>query len=365
MLNNQSKGYDKFVLESLTKHGNRYDYSMVLYKNNKSKVEILCSKHGSFYQVPHSHVNGSGCPKCGSESASIKQRCSTDEFIEKSIKVHGDKYDYSLVNYINNNTKVKIICSKHGIFYHLPNNHLSGQSCGKCSGKSMSNDDFIKRCEGIHKGKYDYSLVKYTDMFSHIDIICPIHGRFSQSPNNHLNQKQGCPNCGGSMKSNTKEFIRRAEVIHKDRYDYSRVNYLDAKSPVLITCKKHGEFNQSPTHHLSSQGCPICKSSKGENKIFNILSKMMVIFEHHHKFNGFAMEFDFYLPKLNICIEYDGIQHFKPINHFGGLNAFTDQKRRDREKDIYCLKNNITLVRISYYDDVNKIIETISPLQSE
>ena len=152
-------------------------------------------------------------------------------------------------------------------------------------------------------------------------------------------------------------FINKSRKVHGDRYDYSLVDYKKAKSPVVIICNKHGKFNQAPTHHLSGQGCPICKSSKGENEIFKILTEKNIRFEHHLKLENSKLEFDFYLSELNIAIEYDGVQHFKPVNHFGGISTFKDQQRRDREKDKYCIDNGIKLIRIPYTEKVDLFLE--------
>lgn len=347
---NQSMGKDKFIEKSNKIHNNKYDYSKIEYINNNKKVEIICNIHGCFNQTPGSHLNGNGCPKCGTESSAKNQRDTTEIFIEKSKKVHGDKYDYSYVNYIDRHTKVKIICKEHGFFEQLPNNHISGQICGKCAGKNITKEEFIEKCKKIHDNKYDYSLVKYTNTQNYINIICQKHGIFSQKATNHLNQENGCPKCYGvNIKSNTVEFVEKSKKLYLDRYDYSLTDYKQANSPVIIICKKHGQFNQDPSHHLSGQGCPVCKSSKGENEIFRILKQKNINFHHHHKLLDFNLEFDFYLPDHKIGIEYDGIQHFKPIKYFGGDNAFKDQQRRDREKDEYCIKNNIILLRIPYY----------------
>jgi Zn finger protein HypA/HybF involved in hydrogenase expression len=344
----QSLGKEEFIKKSIEIHGNIYNYDMVNYKNNNTKVKILCRKHGEYSQIPSSHLSGNGCPKCGAESMVQKQSHNTERFIEKATKIHSNKYDYSKVDYINNNSKVIIICRKHGDFFQFANNHLKGYDCPKCKGKLKTTDDFIHNSNLIHNFKYDYSKTKYINSEKKVEIFCKKHGSFLQNPNNHLNGS-GCPKCYvKNIKSNTKDFIEKSMKLHLDRYDYSLVDYKNAKTNVLIICRKHGEFRQQPTHHLSGKGCPICKSSKGENKIFNILKLKNIKFEHHYVFNNFKLEFDFYLPEHNICIEYDGIQHFKPVNHFGGEVAFVDQVRRDKEKDEYCLYNNIHLLRIPY-----------------
>jgi very-short-patch-repair endonuclease len=364
----QTLGKDKFVKKSIEVHGDVYNYDLVNYKNNNTKVKIICHRHGEYKQTPSSHLSGNGCPMCGTESMVRKQSHNTEKFIEKSINIHGNKYDYSKVNYINNRSKVTIICKRHGDFLITAGYHLNEHGCKKCDGIITNVIDLIEKANTIHNNKYDYSLVEYKNSNSRIKIICKKHGIFIQKVNNHLNQKQGCPMCyTKTIKSNTTDFIEKSMKSHIGRYDYSLVDYKNAKTDVSIICKKHGIFKQQPTHHLSGKGCPICKSSKGENRIFNILTFRNIKFEHHFVFDNFNLEFDFYLPDHNVCIEYDGIQHFKPINHFGGEKAFIDQVRRDKEKDEYCYVNNIHLLRIPYNEKnidfsilISSIVENIS-----
>ena len=177
----------EFIEKSRTVHRDKYDYSMVEYVNNATKVKISCSEHGVFEQTPANHLNGNGCPKCGGTSKS-----NTLEFIEKSRTIHGDKYDYSEVDYINNKTKVKILCFQHGAFEQTPNSHLSGKGCPNC--KKSNIPAFIEKSRTIHGDKYDYSEVDYINNYTKVKISCSQHGIFEQSPNSHL-KGHGCPTC--------------------------------------------------------------------------------------------------------------------------------------------------------------------------
>lgn len=352
----------EFIEQAKAIHGNLYDYSLVNYKNAKTKVKIICKDHGIFNQIPDKHINSKqGCPKC------TGRYITTEEFIEKAKKVHSFKYDYSLTQYKTGRGKIKIICSKHGIFEQRAAHHLKGHGCKKCGiepysiSKSLASaNKFVIKANKIHNNLYDYSLVKYKNSSIFIDIICKEHGIFEQSPNNHLN-KQGCPKCVGKFKT-TEDIINDFTKIHGDKYDYSKVNYVSAKDKVLIICKKHGEFLQRVNHHIKrKQGCPICKESKGENKIREFLLKNNINFIFQHRFKDCIdtrpLPFDFYLPELNICIEYDGEQHFNPIEAFGGTNKLLERQKKDKIKDNYCKNNKITLLRIKYDED---IIEKLS-----
>lgn len=186
-------------------------------------------------------------------------KSSTKEFIEKAKKIHGNKYDYSKVDYKDNNTKVTIICPEHGEFEQKPGNHLMGKGCAQCCGNvKLTTETFIKRANKIHNNKYDYTKTIYVDSLTKVCIICPEHGEFFQNPFSHLNGF-GCPKCSGLAKPTLTEFIEKAKEVHGDKYDYSKVIYKNAHTKVTIICPKHGEFKQSPRNHLNRKhGCPKC-----------------------------------------------------------------------------------------------------------
>lgn len=185
------KTTEQFIAEAKAVHGNRYDYSHVKYVAGNKPVEIICPKHGTFFQSPDAHLRGQNCPKC-----SDRQRLGKDTFIERARKVHGNAYDYSKVEYVNNKTKVKIICPVHGEFLQDPHNHLKGKGCPKCAKNAkMTQAEYIERAKMVHNDKYDYSLVHYIKNADKIKIICPDHGIFEQEANSHL-MGIGCPYCG-------------------------------------------------------------------------------------------------------------------------------------------------------------------------
>ena len=162
-------------------------------------------------------------------------------FIEHAREVHGDKYDYSKVNYINSTTEVTIICPVHGEFKQKPIFHLQGCGCKKCSSKKYTTEKFIEAARNIHGDKYDYSKVDYVDCFTDVTIICPVHGEFQQTPHIHL-QGAGCSECSGHKRYTTETFIAAARKVHGDKYDYSKVEYINSYTEVTIICPNHGEF---------------------------------------------------------------------------------------------------------------------------
>lgn len=346
------KTTEEFIVDAIKVHQDKYDYSKVEYINSNTKVCIICPEHGEFWQSPSKHINGQGCPKCGFIKSSDNKSSTNEEFIKRAKEIHKDKYEYSKTFYVNSNTKVVIICKKHGEFEQIPYHHLKGHGCPKCrnemySRKYTSNtEEFIKKAKEIHNNKYDYSKVKYQDWKTKVCIICPEHGEFWQTPNNHLHGF-GCQSCGGKKKLTSEEFINKAKAIHCARYDYSQVKYVNAKSKVLINCKTHGVFRQTPNKHLKGEGCPLCNSSKLENSIRVLLKNNDIEYEEQKKFDWLGLQrLDFYLPDYNIAIECQGIQHFETIEHFGGKNGFNERKERDERKYRLCEENGI---KILYY----------------
>jgi len=248
----------RFIKRARQAHRDKYDYSKVEYKRGKDKIIIICPEHGEFLQSPENHIYGCRCPKCAKEINAEKKRIKyRKKFIEKAKEIHGDKYDYSKVEYKTVQDKVIIICPEHGEFLQAPNSHTSsttkigGCGCPDCGGRTkITTEEFIKRAKKVHGDKYDYSKVEYKRGKDKIIIICPEHGEFLQSAGIHYLTNSGCPDCFGNVKLTTEKFIERARQIHEDKYDYSKVEYINMHTKVIIICPEHGEFLQSPTKHI-------------------------------------------------------------------------------------------------------------------
>lgn len=356
------KTNEQFISDCVKTHGDKYDYSKVDYINSSKKVIIICPDHGEFNPIANNFIRGSKCPKCSNE----KHRSTKEEFILKSREIHGDKYDYSLVEYKGNKVKVKIICGDH-IFEQKPNSHLSGCGCGKCYGthrRKLSN--VINIFKKVHGGKYDYSKIIYKNNHSKLKVICPDHGIFEQNFKDH-SKGVGCPKCCSNYKLNTKEFIKKSILAHGNRYDYSKVKYVNSHTKVKIICPDHGIFEQMPYKHSNEeQGCSSCKDSKGVTLICNYLSDNDIKYNREVTLDGcvsknnIPLRYDFYLPSYDIYIEYDGEQHFRPVKNWGGKKAFKDLQERDKIKDIFCENNSLKLYRISYMDDVIEVLKSIT-----
>ena len=222
--------------------------------------------------------------------------------------------------------------------------------------------DFIS----IHGSKYDYSKFIYNGVNKKSIIICKKHGEFKQHYNAHYKRKEGCKQCSldiirANMTNNFEYYKDKILEVHGKTYDYSKFIYVSKNKKSIIICKKHGEFKQSLNVHVDMKhGCPICRSSKGELKIREYLINSDIIFEQEKRFDGLGLKrFDFYLPKLNLCIEFDGEQHFKSFKFFGGDDGLMKTQLSDKIKNSYCENNHIKLLRISYKEfcNINKILE--------
>lgn len=255
------KTTDEFITQANNIHKNKYDYSKVDYKRADQKIQIICKLHGSFWQIPSSHLAGCGCMQCGTINMKEKQRKTWEQFIIDAKRIHGDLYEYGS-DYINATTEISIKCKIHGYFSQTPNNHLGGQGCYKCGKKRVADlqrktlEEFIKDAQVVHGNKYNYSKVIYVNCKEKIIIDCDTHGEFIQSPKEHI-KGQGCPKCIGKYKT-PEEYIFESLKVHGDVYDYSRTVYEKRDKKVIIICKVHGEFLQRPYVHLRGDGCAKC-----------------------------------------------------------------------------------------------------------
>jgi hypothetical protein len=300
-------------------------------------------------------------------------KLTTTDFIKNAIEIHGNKYDYSKADYINAYTKVCIICPEHGEFWQIPHNHITNKAgCPQCSKyhKRYNTNSFIEIVKTVHGNKYDYSKVIYEHCNKKVCIICPEHGEFWQTPSKHM-AGQGCPECSYIITANktrktTEQFINEAKLIHNNKYDYSKAEYKNAYKKVIIICPKHGEFKQTPHHHLNYHGCPNCNNSILENEIQNllVLNNIEFIPQYRAKWLG-RQSLDFYLPMHKIAIECQGEQHFQKVYYRSkkwseekAQTNFQQIQKRDKMKRDKCSKQHIQLLYYTNknYDDADNVI---------
>lgn len=354
-------------IEQCKKVNPEYNYSEIDFTTISGQfVTPICKKHGKF------KVNAAGLRSKHIECPECKREERFNEFIIKARKIHGEKYQYDLSTYKNNKIPIRIICPEHGEFWQAIGDHLKGYGCSKCSGKyKPTTEEWIKKAAPIYNYKYDYSKVKYIDNKTPVTVICPEHGEFYPIPNNHLKGVSGCPKCrnikiGDRSRSNTSEFIRKAILIHGNRYDYSKVKYVKKDIPVTIICPTHGEFYQLPSIHLHGCGCQAC-NFKNQGILY---SKIKISFPDLLLEQEYTSEWlekqrlDIYCPMYNFAIEYDGKQHFSPIDYFGGESYFRTLQQRDVEKNNKCKNNNCKLFRVKFGYNESDYEELVNNIQS-
>ena len=285
----------------------------------------------------------------------------TTEFIRKAKTVHGDKYDYSLVEYVNTKTKIEIICPIHGKFIQIPRNHIYGKGCNACGhvdankNRTITLEKFLEKARSVHGDRYDYSKVIPVPYKDKIEIICPEHGSFFQKLGNHLNGK-GCKDCGmqatishihETCTSNTEDFIQKSKEVHGDLYDYSLVKYTNNYTPVELICKDHGTFVQNPKDHLRGHGCHTCGvykagyytgTSKLEEDFVNYIKSFYsgeIVTSVRDKIP--PMELDIFIPELNLGIEING--------GYWHSEKFKDKDYHLRKYNL-CVEKGIRLISI-------------------
>lgn len=414
---------ENFIEKAKLKHGDRWIYTKVIYEKSNKKVCIICPIHGEFWQTPNQHLRGCGCPKCAGN-----HQYTTEEYIQEVDKIHnhkyiytkthyvdshtkitvtcpvhgdfeilatnhlsgdgcplcsksprytterwkvkarekqGDKYDYSQSIYIDNNTKICIIChekdefgNEHGEFWQLPSSHLMGCGCPKCANKyTYTSNEFKKLSNLIHNYKYIYTKIDYKNNTTKICIICPIHGEFWQTPLRHL-KGHGCPKCAGNILKTREEFIEDANKVHRNFFNYDKVEYINTNTKVIITCPIHGDFKQEPKSHLQGAGCPVCYSEHknlAETKLKRYFEEIGINFEYQKRFKWLGLQsLDFYFPEYKAAIEYQGRQHFCEESYY-----FEHQRdkilKRDLRKIQLCNENGIRIYHLT--NEINYIPE--------
>ena len=334
----------QFLERAREKHGYKYQYPTLPENiNSNENIDILYNEI-TYKQKVVKHILLGRCPE---KNTPILTQT---EFIKKCKSIWKNKYDYSLTEYKGANKKIKIIFEGI-IFEQIAQSHIKGIA----PEAQMNQDFFIKKAKNKWNNRYDYSLVKYKHCKSKVKII--YNGIiYEQTPYNHL--LYAPENINLSIRKTTEQFISEANQVHDFKYSYDKTNYIKNQIKVIITCPIHGDFEQNPLSHLHGCGCSSCNESHGEREIARILQSYNKNFDRQKKFTDckkiFELPFDFYIPSMHTIIEFDGLQHFEPIKHFGGQEAFEKLKTNDKIKNYYCEDNYINLIRIKY-DEVDKI----------
>jgi hypothetical protein len=363
-----------FVLRAIQTHGAKYDYSHSKYINSDEKIEIICKKHGAFFQRPLDHIKGKGCPICGREQSDKKRYLTQEEFIEKCKKIHGNKYDYSKSIYMRANAKVTIICPKHGEFFQAAQDHMNnGRGCPQCGNDEkhnkqvMSQEDVINICNKANKNKYTCDKFVYKNSKIKTIVTCPIHGDFLIKPESHM-KGHGCIKCRDELSHSkqsftTQEFIEKSKKLHSDQFDYSETHYVNNTTPIKIRCLKHNIiFAQYPQTHFNSEtgGCPLCRSDTIKTKNSYMQGEILALFieTHGNKYDYSKFIYTGITSKGIIICRKHGEFLKDPFGHIRGegcqkcsheitaeKNSFTKEQFIENAKNIHGDLYDYSLVR--------------------
>ncbi len=307
-----------FLEKAAAKHGEKYRYDTVKFINGHSKISIICLVHGIFWQTPHKHLSNGGCRKCGIAERASKRKKDTAWFIKQAIKVHGDKFDYSESEYVKSKDLIIIKCKNGHTFKQSPNTHLSGHGCSFC-------------------------------------------------------QRIGKPYWDNLPKMKFNEFVKISSRAHNDQYDYKKTEETfiegNVNKKVLITCKIHGDFWQQVKSHMGgSCGCKRChKKWRKEHQLLdyvrNLLPGITVLHQYSPSWLG-RQVFDIYIPDYNIAIEYNGEQHYLPVEIYGGLRSLVGQTEMDNKKRMKAIENGCELYEIPFFYSQQQIEEKLSEIKN-
>lgn len=352
---NFKKTKDQFIEKARAVHGDKYDYTNTVYRGANIPLTIVCRKcHREITISPSNHYKGMGCKWCYGKSVT------KEKFIEKARKVHGDRYDYSLVEISRFDDAVTVICPDHGPFQIKAFNHLHGGKCKKCGGphSAITRKEFIRRAIEAHGNKYDYSQVPISlNTKMKITIGCTVHGPFDMKVWWHLSG-QGCSKCfhdrrSSEMADSAEDFVRKAKAVHGDKYDYSNVKYKNQLSVVTIVCKKHGPFRKSAKLHLLGTGCPECKKEKEEKERQQYEQSFIErATDIHDGFYDYSKVhyIKHKLPVTIICPVHGEFRQ-SPASHLKGLGCQKcSESRGEKAVKSFLKKNNIHFIQHEIFE---------------
>lgn len=339
------------------------------YINSHTLMTCTCPIHGDFTMRPSDLLHGSSCPTCGGT-----KKMNTEEYIIKANKVHNNFFIYDKTLYSKANSKIIVTCPIHGDFIIRANNHLQGGNCPLCnkeginhvitkqpkinkSTKKLSQEEFEERINKLYGDKYIViDKTRYISANKKVTLLCQEHGEFEITPN-HLFNGGGCPICSKNKKKSRNEIIEMIKKVHPlSDFDFSHVKYVNTHTPITLKCNTcNFIFSNSPSNIIHyKQGCPCCKQSQLEKKVEILLQTHDINYEKQKQFEWLIhkrnLKLDFYLPEYRIAIECQGIQHFKEVNVFGGVENFERVKFLDTLKKELCNKNNIDIL---YYSELD------------
>lgn len=352
--NFHSKSNDEYVLQLKEKNPNVIPLEG--YINNKTPILHKCLIHDVEWKTtPSNALLGHGCSECRKQKISGKKYKSHEQYVEELRFIN--PYIIAIEEYAGAHTPILHKCLKDGYVWSTsPHSILIGNGCPMCANRiRRTHDEYVNAVKDINNNiEVTGEFVNTHTETSHKCLICGYE--WEAKPCNIL-IGNGCPNCAGNIKKSHDEYVHEISLLNPD-IEVIGI-YINAKTPILHRCKIDGcEWYAAPTNVLDGRGCPRCGESSGERMIRQWLDKNNILYEYQKSFldcrDKKPLPFDFYLPEYNICVEYDGEQHYKSVDYFGGEEAFQKRVKHDKVKTEYCYKNSIRLLRIPYFANVEE-----------
>lgn len=320
-----------------------------IYINSYTKILHKCKIHNyEWYVTPNRVLSGVNCPVCSGKVITH------EEYVKRVAKINSNIDVVGI--YVDSKTKILHKCRIDGYeWYARPNNILMGNSCPMCYGHiKKTHAEYIDLVAEINPNIE--VIGKYIDYDTRILHKCKIDGYEWFATPNRILHGTGCPKCAKKIRTHN-DYINDVSIINPNIEILEKYQKWD--TPILHRCKKCGyEWYAKPNKILNGTGCPVCKESHGERSVSKWLNAHNISYLRQKTFNNCkdkrVLPFDFYLPAYDICIEYQGIQHYEPIEYFGGQKTFESQMLRDSIKREYCQNNNILLFEIPYYSDLDE-----------
>lgn len=376
-----AKRHEIFFEKLHEMYGNRYDTSLVDYKDREKHITLICPEHGLFTIRPRTLFNGEkgkaphGCWKCsGLPDPSENHPLTAKEFYRRVEIIYRNKsITFKRKRNVSMKTKITAICAKHGGITHTAEWWLNRKGCEYCNGKFFPGD-WMKNAKAVHGDKYEYVGEAPKKYNSFIHYICHTHGLQKQRYDIHVQQGCGCAYCTGhlprSIEIRKENFLKKAHKKYGDLFTYNMDEYKNNDTPISITCRIHKyTFKTTPDTHTRKNGsCPVCSMSSGELQIFLWLSKRNIenIPQYHIRNENPNLDIkylmvDFYVPTYNLFIEFQGEQHFKDVSFFRRDKDWSLQKQQLRDQTMrdYCQRHNIRLLEIKFdqQEEIEKLLE--------
>jgi len=340
----------EFVELALKLHGNKYNYNQVT-EISKRKLKIYCNTCKKyFYQSKSRHLNSLGCRECAGN-----KQLTTDKFKKIAEKLHGNKYNYDLIEGpISHRKKIEIYCNRcNKTFIQKVSSHLEGSGCTACHLDSLRNSDFVERAKQVNGDKYGYDQVIYERRTAKVKILCNRCGQyFWQTPDSHLCGWVGCDNCRINKTITNKDFIERSKEIHGNKYNYDKIEYKNYRSKIKIYCNNCNQFFiQIAGNHLKGSGCPYCTDSNFQVEVYNFINDMEPA-EYNNRKEIYPSELDIYIPNFKLAIELNGTYWH---------SDFYLHKNYHLEKSIKCENKGINLIQIfeNEYNNKKEIVKSL------